>query len=128
MINSQQAEYLVLILYTIALSDNEFHGKEIEYIKNLGLSYGISEERIEFIISNPHKILQVDPDTSYEKMLFAYSMCELLYADKKVDPREVNVLRRFLDVLGMKKVDELSAIMIDSVIDGLSFQDFYSQA
>lgn len=124
MITREQANYLVLVLYTIALADNDFHGAEVEYIESLGSKYGLTKQEVDFIIANPHKVKQIDPDSREERLLFAYSMSELLCADKKVDPREVNALRRFMDLLGLSNIDELSAIMIDSVLDGISFDDF----
>lgn len=128
MINKEQAHYLILVLYTIALADNDFHGAEEEYIETLGAKYGLAKDEVDHIIANPHKVRQIDPDSKEERLLFAYSMSELLCADKKVDPREVNALRRFMDLLGLSNIDELSAIMIDSVLDGTSFEAFIEDA
>jgi len=124
MINKEQAEYLILILYTVSLADNEFHEEEENYIISIGTKYGIEKDRISFIIKNPHKIFQRDPENDDEKLLFAYSMCELLYSDGKIDPREVNSLRKFMELMGLTQVDELSSIMIDSVINNIEFEAF----
>ena len=124
MVNDTQAEYLILILYTVALSDNDFHGKELEYIKSIGTQYGISEDRINFILTNPHKIFQAEPESEEQRLLFAYSMCEILYSDGKIDPREVNSIRKFMELLEIKEIDELSSMMIDSVIAKVPFDAF----
>jgi uncharacterized tellurite resistance protein B-like protein len=84
-----------LNLYQMALTDSEFHEKEIVLLYNLAKEKGISKETIDSLILNASPLQLVYPETTTEKIEYLYDYARLILADGIVQAEEMKTLEKF---------------------------------
>jgi hypothetical protein len=100
-------------LYLIAISDGVCHASELEFLYNLGEQKGLTTEQIQHIIENPHKARFIKPDTVIEAIEQLYDMGQMVCADGRIHPYEVDLCKSF------SRKFELRDDMIDEIVEKL---------
>ncbi|MDQ3393836.1 MAG: TerB family tellurite resistance protein [Bacteroidota bacterium] len=90
-------------LIQLAITDNDLGLKEQKWIFKIGENYGLSEEEINKLFSNPEVIPHEEPLTSDEKFQYLYNVVQLMKIDKKVFKSEIDYCETLAVKLGYKK-------------------------
>lgn len=91
---NQELESHFLNLYTVALSDSMIDTKELEFLYQFGEERGVSSEKIDEIISNPHKIRFTIPENVFQKIDHLFDFAHMVLADGKIDTREIDIFKK----------------------------------
>lgn len=84
-----------LNLYQMALTDSEFHEKEIALLYNLAEEKGISKDTIDHLILNSSSAQLIYPVTTTEKIEYLYDYARVILADGVVQDEEMKTLEKF---------------------------------
>jgi len=104
-------------LYLIAISDGNCHSCELDFLYDLGAKKGLSQEEIFNIIENPHKARFIKPENLHEAIEQLYDMGQMVCADGKIHPYEVDLCKSFSKKFEIKEevIDEVVEKLIDEV-------------
>jgi hypothetical protein len=104
-------------LYLIAISDGICHTNELKFLYELGIQKGLTQEQIDHIIENPHKARFIKPATTIEAIEQLYDMGQMVCADGKIHPYEVDLCKSFSKKFELKEnvIDEVVEKLIDEV-------------
>jgi len=108
-------ENIVSIVTLLSRVDGEVHTNELLYILKLGLSLGLSEDKIKEIVNSGEKFIYI-PETESDRVTLLYYLIYLIKVDGIIDTEEVNMLHHFGLKLGF------SPLLISNVIDVIKSQ------
>src|ERR1039458_7002800 len=105
-------------LYLVAIADGTCDDAELNFLYELGTRKGLSKEQIDSIICNPHKARFIKPDSLIEAIEQLYDMGQMVCADGKIHPYEVDLCKSFSRKFDIK--DELIDEVVERLIDEVS--------
>ena len=120
MINSRDKSKL-LRMYEMAISDGFLDKTELTFIVDFALSRNISEQDVDEILRNPHK-LNI-PETLEEKVSDLYLFARLSWADGEVSEEEVVVLEKFAKRYGF--MDENISALVKALVEAAEHDTGY---
>lgn len=102
-------ENIIAIAASLSKVDGSVDALELIYLLKLGFSMGVSDERVREIMSLENPKMHV-PASEQERMTIFYYLVFLIKADKRIDPREEELLHHYGLKLGFNH------LMIENVI------------
>ncbi len=108
-------ENIVSIATRMSKVDGKIHENEFVYLLKLGLSLGLSDEKVRDIIHSNEKFIFV-PKSENDRVTILYYLIFLIKIDGVVDDEEVNLMHHFGLKLGF------SPLLISNVIDVIKSQ------
>ena len=108
-------ENIVSIVTMMSKVDGRIHENEFVYLLKLGLSLGLTDEKVRDIIHSNEKFIFV-PKSEKDRVAILYYLIFLIKVDGIVDEEEVNLLHHFGLKLGF------SPLLISNVIDVMKSQ------
>jgi len=117
-----------LNLYSIALSDCQIDTVELNLLFKIGEENNVSKESIEHLILHPNDVRFTIPEDILKKIEYLYDFARMIYADKVIDPAEVQIMRKFCSKFGFadENIDELSDFFISEVKKGTTKNEIFN--
>lgn len=106
-----------LNLFSLAISDNQVDPDEMKLLYDVGLKKGFSQEEIDFLLSNPHKVKVNIPTDPIEISAQLIDLAKMILADAKVEIREIVTFKSFCSEVGFDKVK--TEKILEYIIEGL---------
>lgn len=106
-----------LNLFSLAISDSEVSAKELELLYSIGIENGVSKDKVDFLIDNPHKVKFVKPTSIDDNIEQLFDFCRMILADQKVDVREIMFFKSLASRLDIS--EDGAENILDILIDGL---------
>lgn len=107
----------ILNMFSIAMSDNEVSPEEIETLYYYALQRGIEEKEINRILENPHESRFAVPDDTESKITNLYELASIIYADGRIDVREIQTFRSIAREMGFNS--EIAHKLVNRLIGHL---------
>lgn len=120
MINSQDKSKL-LRMYQVAISDGFLDKTELSFIIDFAVSKDISENDVEDLLRNPHR-LNI-PESLEEKVADLYLFARLSWADGNVSQDEIDVLEKFAKRYGF--LEENITALVKEIINAAENDNGY---
>jgi len=116
-------------LFTIAIADNNVDPNELNFLYQIGIENGITQEQIDEIIANPQKQRFVLPTSPIDAITQLYDIITMVLIDKKIHPFEVSFSKSFALKLGISEIiiDELIEKLIEEISSGRSKESIISE-
>ncbi len=104
-------------LYLMAIADGHCDDAELAFLYELGARKGLTSEQIGSIIENPHKARFIKPDSLFDAIEQLYDLGQMVCADGKIHPYEVELCKAFSKKFDIKDdiIDEVVESLIDEV-------------
>lgn len=104
-------EEQISILVHLSMADKFLAPEESELIHSIGERAGLSRDAVEVIMDNPKPIPNLKSLPSDEKFEYLYNVIQLMKADGKIYPSEIEFCERLAMALGYRPgvVADLSA-------------------
>ncbi|MFT4534429.1 MAG: hypothetical protein ACJA1A_000283 [Saprospiraceae bacterium] len=109
-------ENIISIIAQMSKVDGQIHEYEVIYLLKLGLSLGLSDEKVREIIISDEKFLFI-PKSEQERVTILYYLIFLLKVDGVVNKKEEEMLHHFGLKLGF------SPLLIGNIIDVVKAQN-----
>jgi hypothetical protein len=106
-----------LNLFSLAISDTNVSAQEIELLYSIGIENGVSQDEVDFLIDNPHKVKFTKPASIDDTIAQLFDFCRMILADQKVDVREIVFFKSLASHLDIS--EEIAENILDILIDGL---------
>ncbi|HCM76292.1 MAG TPA: hypothetical protein DIS90_07910 [Cytophagales bacterium] len=91
------------LLVNLALIDDEVAEREKNYITNIGLANGLSEQDVEYLFNQKHDIIVPDGLTDDQKFDYVFSLVQLMKIDERLYQEEIKYCSRVAAKLGYKQ-------------------------
>ena len=103
----EQKKAILVSLYEIANSDQEFHQKELDYHKKISdfLDYSIGKSKLKRLLSKEkdHLYQLLSEFSESQKDWYVFNVVGMVYADGKVVEAEFDHVEKFLLSIGFSK-------------------------
>ncbi|MCS6975202.1 MAG: TerB family tellurite resistance protein [Cyclobacteriaceae bacterium] len=90
-------------LLALARADEHTDEKEIEMLYKIGRKYGLKDWQIKNLIDGSETFELNIPDNFNDRMNLLYDLMLMVYADEKIEPREIAFCQDVAKRFGMKK-------------------------
>lgn len=90
-------------LLALANADGHMHKKEVELLYKIGQRYGLKEWQVKNLVDSQEKFELNIPDNFNDRMNLLYDLILMVYADEKVEKREIEFCQDVAKRFGMKK-------------------------
>lgn len=90
-------------LLALAKADGHMHEKEIALLFKLGKKYNLKEWQVQNLIDSEEKYEIDIPNNHNDKMNLLYDLILMVYADEKVEKREIEFCEGVAKKFGLKK-------------------------
>ncbi|HEY5690731.1 MAG TPA: TerB family tellurite resistance protein [Cyclobacteriaceae bacterium] len=91
------------LLVNLALIDEEVADREKQYITNIGVANGLSEQDVEFLFNQSHKIIVPDGLSDDLKFDYIFSLVQLMKIDERLYQNEIKYCSQVAAKLGYKQ-------------------------
>ncbi|MDD4111377.1 MAG: hypothetical protein PHS54_07580 [Clostridia bacterium] len=117
-----------LNLYSIALSDCQIDTVELNLLYRIGEENNVPKESIEYLILHPNDVRFTMPDDILKKIEYLFDFARMIYADKVIDPAEVQIMKKFCSKFGFadENLEELANFFINEVQKGTSKHEIFN--
>jgi uncharacterized tellurite resistance protein B-like protein len=114
-----------LNLYQMALTDSEFHEKEMALLYKLAEDKGIAKESIDKLILDSSSVQLVYPATTVDKIEYLYDYVKVILADGIVNEEEMKTLVKFCSKFQFEQanIPTISEFLIEAVRNDISKED-----
>jgi uncharacterized tellurite resistance protein B-like protein len=99
----------IMNLYRIMKSDGEKRQSEWRLLFKQASSYGISKERVKYLIDNPHKAMTLPVEDFKELSMRIFDYAMMICIDKKIKHREIEIFKRILQDLGISNGETIKS-------------------
>ncbi len=90
-------------LLALAKADEHMDEKEIEMLYKIGRRYGLKDWQIKNLIESPDTYELNIPDNFNDRMNLLYDLMLMVYADGKIEPREITFCEDVAMRFGLRK-------------------------
>ncbi|MFN3841212.1 MAG: TerB family tellurite resistance protein [Cyclobacteriaceae bacterium] len=90
-------------LLALANADGHMHTKEVELLYKIGQRYGLKDWQVKNLVESKEKFELNVPDNFNDRMNLLYDLILMVYADEKVEKREIEFCQDVAKRFGMKK-------------------------
>lgn len=102
-----------LALYCMVLADGIVDARELTTLYRIGSeSYGLSSEEINHTVAEPGNSYAV-PQSLNDRIELLYHLCEVAWADNRIDDTEKSLLSKYVECMGFQKEN------VESIVDYL---------
>jgi len=114
-------------LIKLSLADNVLDENEMKIIQRVARDYGLLDPKdIDYIIKN-HEKYSLEPTYNYdERIEQLYNLAKIIYADGKIDKKELQILKRAIIALGFppKNSDVIYETAVGLIVDDADLETF----
>lgn len=113
------------LLVNLAMIDGEVAEREKEYIINIGIANGLSEQDVEYLFGQQHEMVVPQDLSADKKFDYLFSLVQLMKIDERLYQDEIKYCARVASKLGYKQevmfelMLKVSAIMKQGEIESL---------
>lgn len=90
-------------LLALAKADEHMDEKEVEMLYKIGRRYGLKDWQIKNLMDSPESFELNIPDNFNDRMNLLYDLMLMVYADEKIEPREIAFCEDVAVRFGLKK-------------------------
>jgi uncharacterized tellurite resistance protein B-like protein len=90
-------------LLALAKADDHMHKKEIELLFRIGDRYGLKDWQVKNLMESKEQFKLNIPDNFNDRMNLLYDLILMVYADEKVEKREIEFCQDVAKRFGLKK-------------------------
>lgn len=90
-------------LLALARADEHMDEKEVEMLFKIGRRYGLKDWQIKNLVDSTETYELNVPDNFNDRMNLLYDLILMVYADEKIEPREIAFCQNVAERFGMKK-------------------------
>jgi uncharacterized tellurite resistance protein B-like protein len=118
-----------LRLYTMAFADDNFHPLELKMLYSFANDRGVPKKKLDELLLNPIEATAKIPEEINEKITYLYQLCEMIWADGKVDENERSALLKYIKLFGFKdeNINELSEYLLTAVEEKVSLDQILKE-
>jgi uncharacterized tellurite resistance protein B-like protein len=126
---SEELKAHFLRLYSMAFTDDNFHHLELKMLYRFAEERGIPKETLDTLLLNPSTIEKSTPSDLIDKITYLYQLCEMIWADGKVDDNERNTLKKYIRLFEFEEenIDGLSEYLLDAVNQNIKLEEVLKQ-
>jgi len=117
-----------LRLYQIALTDGEFSPLEWKLLYQFAADRDVPKEELDRMLLSPTSQIGI-PKTQEKRIASLYDFCVMIWADGKVSPDELNLLKKYCQKYEFEEenIDQLAQFLLDEVENGVTLQQLLSK-